>query len=50
MHDRAHVFVDGRPAGVVERDADPPVLLAAGHDAVEIVSLLQIRARASHAR
>ncbi|MFI7150116.1 beta-galactosidase family protein [Nonomuraea sp. NPDC050022] len=37
VRDRAHVFVDGRLAGVVERDADPPALLAAGHAALEIL-------------
>ncbi|WP_431919562.1 glycoside hydrolase family 35 protein [Nonomuraea jabiensis] len=37
VRDRAHVLVDGRLAGVVERDADPPALVAAGHAALEIL-------------
>ncbi|MFC4119616.1 glycoside hydrolase family 35 protein [Nonomuraea zeae] len=37
LRDRAHVFVDGEPAGVFERDVEPPEVLVAGPATVEVL-------------
>ncbi|GAA3606715.1 beta-galactosidase [Nonomuraea rosea] len=37
LRDRAHVFVDGEPAGVFERSVEPPEVLVAGPATVEVL-------------
>jgi beta-galactosidase len=37
LRDRAHVFVDGEPAGVFERDKEAPEVLVGGPAAIEVL-------------